>query len=204
MTRFGYVLVTVAAAELFAALFVTVALVQPRPRLIWNASASAPIGLYRLERDAHPSVDTLVAVLPPVPVARWLATRRYLAEGVPLLKHVAARPGQRICRVGGMVSVDARPVAVALSRDSRGRPLPVWRGCRTLKAGELLLLNPSVRDSMDGRYLGPLPASGLLGRAIPLLTRDTPNAPLRWRGLRARPASHPAKAKETGDVLHDL
>uniref|UniRef100_UPI003A8A898A S26 family signal peptidase n=1 Tax=Sphingomonas sp. GlSt437 TaxID=3389970 RepID=UPI003A8A898A len=170
MTRFGYVLATVTTAELFAALFVTVAIVQPRPRLIWNASASAPIGLYRLERDAHPSVDTLVAVLPPAPIARWLATRRYLAEGVPLLKHVAARPGQRICRTGAVVSVDARPVAVALSRDSRGRPLPVWRGCRTVRTGELLLLNASVRDSMDGRYLGALPAAGLLGRAIPLLT----------------------------------
>lgn len=204
MTRFGYVLATVTTAELFAALFVTVAIVQPRPRLIWNASASAPIGLYRLERDAHPSVDTLVAVVPPAPVARWLATRRYLAEGVPLLKHVAARPGQRICRAGAVVSVDARPVAVALSRDSRGRPLPVWRGCRTVQSGELLLLNASVRDSMDGRYLGPLPASGLLGRAIPLLTRDAPGAPLRWRGFRARPAFHPANEKESGDVAHDL
>lgn len=204
MTRFGYVLATVSAAELFAALFVTVALVQPRPRLIWNASASAPIGLYRLEQDAHPPVATLVAIMPPAPVARWLAARRYLAEGVPLLKHIAARQGQRICRAGAVVSVDARPVAVALSRDSRGRPLPIWRGCRRVRSGELLLLNPSVRDSMDGRYLGPLPASGLLGRAIPLLTRDAPGAPLRWRGLRPQPDSSPAKAKETGDVLHDL
>jgi conjugative transfer signal peptidase TraF len=204
MTRLGYVLATVTTAELFAALFVTVAIVQPRPRLIWNASASAPIGLYRLERDTRPAVDTLVAVLPPAPVAHWLAARHYLAEGVPLLKHVAARPGQRICRAGGVVSVGARPVAVALSRDSRGRALPVWRGCRTVRAGELLLLNPSVRDSMDGRYLGPLPASGLLGRAIPLLTRDAPDGPLRWRGLRARSVFQPVHQKETGDAIHDL
>jgi len=192
MTRLGYGLVTLAAAELFAVLFITVAIVQPRPRLIWNASASAPIGLYRLERDAHPHVDALVAVMPPAPVAHWLGTRGYLAEGVPLLKHVAATPGQRICRVGNVVSVDARPLAVALRRDSRGRPLPVWRGCRTVEAGELLLLNTSVRDSMDGRYLGPLPASGLLGRAIPLLTRDAPGTSLRWRGL--HPRSHDDRA----------
>lgn len=183
MTRFGYALVTSIAAETFAALFVIGAIYPRPPRLIWNASASAPIGLYRLERDRHPHVDTLVADMPPAPIAHWLATRGYLADGVPLLKHVAATPGQRICRAGNIVSVDARPVAVALLRDSRDRPLPVWRGCRTIKAGELLLLNPAVRDSMDGRYLGPLPASGLLGRAIPLLTRDVPGAPLRWRGL---------------------
>jgi type IV secretory pathway protease TraF len=34
---------------------------------------------------------------------------------------------------------------------------------------------------MDGRYFGPLPASTVLGRAIPILTRDTPEAPLIWR-----------------------
>ncbi|CAM5331827.1 Conjugative transfer signal peptidase TraF OS=Sphingobium scionense OX=1404341 GN=GGQ90_003448 PE=4 SV=1 [Sphingobium scionense] len=73
------------------------------------------------------------------------------------------------------------PVAVALARDGRGRPLPVWQGCRTLRARELLMLNPDHADSMDGRYFGPLPASTVLGRATPILTRDTPNAPLTWR-----------------------
>ena len=50
-----------------------------------------------------------------------------------------------------------------------------------LRAGELLMLNPDHTDSMDGRYFGPLPTSTVLGRAIPILTRDTPNAPLAWR-----------------------
>ena len=43
------------------------------------------------------------------------------------------------------------------------------------------MLNPDHADSMDGRYFGPLPASTVLGRAIPILTRDTPDAPLTWR-----------------------
>ena len=80
-----------------------------------------------------------------------------------------------------MVSVDGRPVVVARQRDGRGRPLPVWQGCRTLHAGELLMLNPDHADSMDGRYFGPLPASTVLGRAVPILTRDTPTTPLVWR-----------------------
>ncbi|CAH0351808.1 MULTISPECIES: S26 family signal peptidase [unclassified Sphingobium] len=184
MTRLGYVIATVLAGELFAGMFVTVAIFDPRPRLIWNASASAPIGLYRIQTDSDPPAGVLVAVTPTPPLARWLAARRYLPEGVPLLKHVAAKAGQRICRKGGAVSVDARPVAVARARDGRGRALPAWQGCRTLKPGELLLLNPTVPDSMDGRYFGALPASTLLGRATPLLTRDTPDTPLRWRGLR--------------------
>lgn len=38
---------TVAIATLFSTAFVAEAWLNPRPRLIWNASASAPVGLYR-------------------------------------------------------------------------------------------------------------------------------------------------------------
>lgn len=181
MTRRGWTIATATAASLFAMSFAAIAIFDPLPRVVWNASASAPIGLYRIEPERDPPLGALVAVTPPAPLARWLSSRGYLGERVPLLKHVIAKPGQRACRIGAMVSVDARLVAVARLADGRGRPLPVWQGCRTLRAGELLLLNPDHPNSMDGRYFGPLPASTVLGRATPILTRDTPDAPLRWR-----------------------
>ena len=181
MTRRSWTIATAASASLFGASFAAIAVFDPLPRLVWKASASAPLGLYRIEPERDPAVGPLVAVTPPAPLARWLAERGYLGERVPLLKHVAARSGQRVCRVGAVVSVDARPVAVALEHDGRGRPLPVWQGCRTLRAGELLMLNPDHADSMDGRYFGPLSAATVLGRAVPILTRDTPDAPLIWR-----------------------
>src|SRR3546814_5334919 len=86
-----------------------------------------------------------------------MAERGYLGRDVPLLKHVAAKAGQRVCRIGANVGVDGRAVTVALIRDRNGRSLPAWQGCRTLAAGELLLLNPDHPDSLDGRYFGPLP-----------------------------------------------
>lgn len=181
MTRRGWAIVTASAASLFGVSFAAVAVFDPFPRVVWNASASAPIGLYRIQPVRDPPHGALVAVTPLAPLARWLAERGYLGERVPLLKRVAARPGQLVCRIGVVVSVDGRPVVVARLADSRGRPLPVWQGCRTLRAGELLMLNPDHADSMDGRYFGPLPASTVLGRAIPILTRDTPDAPLTWR-----------------------
>lgn len=181
MTRPGWTIATAAAASLFGASFAAIAVFDPQPRLVWNASASAPLGLYRIEPQRDPAVGALVAVTPPAPLAGWLAERGYLGERVPLLKHVAARSGQRVCRIGAVVSVDARPVVVARLADGRGRPLPVWQGCRTLRDSELLMLNPDHADSMDGRYFGPLPASTVLGRAVPILTRDTPDAPLAWR-----------------------
>jgi conjugative transfer signal peptidase TraF len=183
MTRRFYVRATAIAASGFAVAFVAVAVLHPAPRILWNASASAPLGLYRIKPERNAPLGALVAVTPPERLARWMAERRYLGLGAPLLKHVAAKSGQRICRIGGVVSVESRPVAVARERDRLGRPLPVWRGCRTLATGELLLLNPAVPDSFDGRYFGPLPASAVIGRAVPILTRDAPGSPLVWRGL---------------------
>lgn len=168
MTRRRYAVATAIAASAFAVLFVAVAVVHPQPRLVWNASASAPIGLYRIQPDHDPPTGALVAAMPPDGLARWLARRGYLPAGLPLLKHIAAKAGQRFCRHGAVVSIDDHPVVIALSRDGRGRPLPVWRGCHTLQDGELLLLNPAVPDSLDGRYFGPLPASAVIGRALPL------------------------------------
>jgi len=158
-----------------------VAAVLPLPKLLlWNASASAPIGLYRLHPGGRPAVGDMVAVTPPPALARFMAERHYLPVGVPLLKHVAARPGALICRRDATVTIDGRTVAVARASDRHGRPLPVWRGCHVLRNDELFLLN-AAPDSLDGRYFGPVPASGLIGRATPIFTRDTPDTPLRWR-----------------------
>lgn len=181
MTRRFYIRATAIAASAFAIAFAAIAFTDPLPRVVWNASASAPLGLYRIQPDRDPPLGALVAVAPPERLGRWMAERGYLGNEMPLLKHVAAGAGQRVCRIGGVVSVDARPVAVALTRDRLGRPLPVWQGCRTLAAGELLLLNPAHPNSLDGRYFGPLSASAVLGRALPILTRDAPDAPLIWR-----------------------
>lgn len=177
MTRRRYAIATAIAASAFAAAFVAIAVADPLPRIIWNASASAPIGLYRIHPDHDPTIGALVAVTPPQRWSRWMAGRGYLPEGVPLLKHVAAKAGQRVCRIGAVVSIDARPVANARARDGQGRPLPVWQGCRSLRPGELLLLNPAHTDSLDGRYFGPLPASAVIGRATPLWLR-APSPPL--------------------------
>lgn len=184
MTRLGYVLVTTALAELFGGLFVTVALLAPHPRFVWNATASAPIGLYRLTAIDRPVVGDLVAVMPPPALARFLDERRYLALGVPLLKHVAARSGATVCRASARVTVDGRVVAIARTSDSHGRALPVWRGCRVLRAHDLFLLN-AVPDSMDGRYFGPLSSDRLLGRATPLFTRGAADTSFHWRGTDA-------------------
>lgn len=192
MSRRGYGLLTPVLAGLFGGLFTAVAVLAPHPRLIWNASASEPIGLYRIVAVEQPAVGDLVAIHPPASLARYLAERHYLPADVPLLKQVAAGPGARVCRHGGVVTVEGTRTAVALPRDNHGRALPTWHGCRNVRQDELFLI-AGARDSMDGRYFGPIPASGLLGRASPILTRTAPDQPLRWCCARAVTASplHP-------------
>ena len=177
MTRFGYVMATYAAL-----LAVGVASCVPVPvTLIWNASASTPIGFYDLAAPNDLKRGDLVAVMPEKPLADFIAARGYIGRGVPLLKHVAALPGQTVCRTGPAVTINAAFVGEALERDSRGRPLPVWQGCRRIVDGEVFLMNTAVADSLDGRYFGALPARDIIGRATPLYTDEAGDGRFVWR-----------------------
>jgi conjugative transfer signal peptidase TraF len=164
MTRFFYVIATY-----FLALAIDVSpLFHPSPKLIWNVSASAPVGLYAVQPSGPLKHGDLVITLPPQPLATFLAERRYLPRDVPLLKHVAALPGEIVCRYGLVITIDGIVVAAALTHDRAGRPLPVWQGCHKLTPNEIFLLNRAVPDSFDGRYFGPLPMISVIGRAVPL------------------------------------
>jgi conjugative transfer signal peptidase TraF len=147
-------------------------LLHPVPKLIWNASASVPIGLYAVKPTGVHQVGDLVVVRPPEALAAFLETRGYLARGVPLLKHIAALPGQDVCRTGRMITVDGVTLGHAQDRDHLGRILPRWEGCRLVADHEVFLMNWQSENSLDGRYFGPLPAAAIVGRADPLWTEE--------------------------------
>jgi conjugative transfer signal peptidase TraF len=168
VTRFGFVITTY-AATLFVAL---TSVFHPAPKLLWNASASVPIGLYAVRRALPLRIGELVVVTPPEPLAQFFAARHYLPLGVPLVKHILALPGQAVCRNGRAVTVRGAIVGEALERDRLGRALPDWQGCRALVPGEVFLMNTATPDSLDGRYFGPLPLTTIVGRADPIWTRE--------------------------------
>lgn len=177
MTRFGYVMVTY-----FSVMSVAIAAFIPTPlRLVWNASASVPIGLYDLERPSELAVGDLVAVMPDQPLADFMVERGYIGRGVPLMKRVMGLRGQRVCRTGHAVTVDAVPLGDALVRDRLGRELPVWQGCRRIADDDIFLMNPDVRDSLDGRYFGPIPARTVIGKATPIYTDEAGDGRYVWR-----------------------
>ncbi|NMN02955.1 MULTISPECIES: S26 family signal peptidase [unclassified Novosphingobium] len=140
------------------------ALLPPVPCLVWNASASAPVGLYWLSPGTSAATGDMVVARVPEPFRTLAATRRYLPRNVPLVKRVAAEAGDRVCARGVEVLVNGRPVATRQQRDALGRVLPWWQGCRVLRLEQVFLLMDSA-DSFDGRYFGVSEGVDLIGKA---------------------------------------
>lgn len=137
----------------------------PSPRLVWNASASAPLGLYGISYNSTIRRGSTVLARLPADMRALAAARRYLPSNVPLIKSVAALAGDEVCAVGDTVFIDGEPVATRRSFDFAGRMMPWWEGCHRLRHGELFLLMPGSAASFDGRYFGVTQRSEAIGKA---------------------------------------
>ncbi|MFT0850313.1 S26 family signal peptidase [Achromobacter sp. F4_2707] len=136
-------------------------------RLIYNASDSAPRGFYVVRKTQPMHDDWVITRLPP-DAAALAAERQYLPTNVPLLKRVAAMYGEHVCARNGRVTINGQDIARALGRDSLGRALIPWHGCRLLTEDEFFLLSDHHESSFDSRYFGPVSRMALLGVAVPI------------------------------------
>jgi conjugative transfer signal peptidase TraF len=156
------------------------AIVEFPTALIWNASPSVSLGLYRVRPVDRFELSDLVLVDAPGPLERFMEARGYLPPDTPLLKHVAGLPGQTVCRIGRAITVDDVPMGAALEVDRLARPMPAWQGCQRIAADEIFLMNQDAEDSLDGRYFGPIRSSSILGSAVPLWTAEDDPGRFRW------------------------
>ncbi len=177
MTPAGYFWVTYLTSLTIGGL----SLLDITPRLLWNATASVPVGFYTLRAEATYIASDLVAVTPPEPLEQFMVERGYIGADVPMLKRIAGLPGQQVCRLRSTITVDGVELGAALERDRLGRDMPIWQGCKIIAQSELFLMNWEVRDSLDGRYFGPIPASFVIGRALPLWTDEEGDGRFEWR-----------------------
>jgi conjugative transfer signal peptidase TraF len=140
------------------------------PIILWNASPSVPIGLYRL--TSRPSQTAALAVIRlPEPLRVLAETRGYLRNGALLIKPVAAGVGDTVCRHGALVTINGRIAARARTLDAAGRSLPAWSGCFRLRATDIFVLSADP-GSFDSRYLGPIDPAHVLGFALPIWVRQ--------------------------------
>lgn len=177
MSRLGWAVVTFIATSGVA----VSTWIDAPTKLIWNASASTPIGFYTVEPVGHLELTDLVAIDAPEPMARFLDDGGYLPRNTPLLKRVLGLPGQTVCRTGFLITVDDIEMGLALERDRFGRSLPDWQGCRVIAEGDIFLMNWEVPDSLDGRYFGPIPSASIIGHAVPLWTDHDGEGRFQWR-----------------------
>lgn len=140
------------------------AALPPAPRLVWNASASAPVGLYAVAPGALAEPGEMVVARVPKRYRLLAASRRYLPMNVPLVKRVAAYAGDEVCALGKDIFLNGRWIARRRAVDAAGLPMPWWRGCTILRGRQLFLLMDSP-SSFDGRYFGPTDGDDVIGKA---------------------------------------
>jgi conjugative transfer signal peptidase TraF len=159
-----------ALVALGAAMMLGSAVFPPAPRLVWNTSASAAVGLYAVTPDALAKPGDMVIARTPEPYRRLAATRRYLPMNVPLVKRVAAAAGDEVCAAGRQIFVNGRRSAARRTLDGAGRAMPMWSGCLRLRGRQLFLLMDAPA-SFDGRYFGVTEGTDLVGKARLLWAR---------------------------------
>lgn len=145
-------------------------LAEPLPLIVYNASASAPLGFYRVDTGKPITKGDLVLAHLPETAARFAADRGYAPLTVSVVKRVAALAGDLVCADSGIVVINDRVAADTLLIDREGRPLPAWHGCRVLAPGEVFLLTENIPASFDGRYFGPISSRAVIGKLVPLWT----------------------------------
>ncbi|MEB2158954.1 conjugative transfer signal peptidase TraF [Xanthomonas perforans] len=142
-----------------------------------NATASAPIGLWRVTFDAAPlEHGAMVSICPPpTAIVKAVAAKGYLGPGQcpvgtePLLKPITALPGDLVTVSLAGVAVNGHQL-----KNSRARPSvlglrPMQQGTYTVAPRTLWLISSYSADSFDSRYFGPVSDDAIQGYASPVL-----------------------------------
>jgi conjugative transfer signal peptidase TraF len=149
--------------------------------LRWNATSSMARGLWRVTAFHHPVRSEDVVLCLPEAAGRLGRARGYLDAGdcpgetEPLIKTLAAVPGDRVVVSGDGITINGTPVpgSKPLPRDDLGRPLTAADpGIYVVGDGEAWIIGGNDRRSFDSRYYGPVPLVGIRGRAVPLLVSN--------------------------------
>ena len=160
-----------AASAIMLATIAGAAIPMSGHELVFNDSPSVPRGLYWIRLGAEPRErGEYVVFLPPDTAATLIYGREWLPRSMPLLKPVGGVEGDSYCVTGERFivnDIDAGPVYFV---DARGLPLPQIRGCRRVGHREFLPVSTYLDRSFDGRYMGAVSMSNVLGSGHPLLT----------------------------------
>src|SRR4051812_31081668 len=141
-----------------------------------NASASLPIGLYRITSDQSAK---LIEFCPAEPFGSLSASRAYREKGncpdgaETLMKPIVAVAGDVVTISVRGVMVNGRLLAnsAPLKVDTKNRTLKHWPfGEYRVLAGTVWVISSYNARSFDSRYFGPIAVSSIRSHSTPLLT----------------------------------
>lgn len=137
--------------------------------LLWNATASLPLGLYWRLREPTTRRGDLVSFPVPEGVRALVSERGYLPAGSLLVKPIAASAGDRVCSRDGTLIINDEVFGNVLTTDREGRALPMDKTCGVLPPGQIYVASRTP-GSFDSRTFGPVEVSDLQARVVPLWT----------------------------------
>jgi conjugative transfer signal peptidase TraF len=143
------------------------AVMATAPRVLVNTTPSEPPGLY-VRSPLTPVPGRIVAFTAPAAAFPYADRRLSYLHRTPLLKAVAAGPGDLVCTLNGQLEIDGKARAPIAQVDRQGIALPHWSACRRLTADELFVFSDRVPNSFDSRYFGPVHRRAVLGVYAPL------------------------------------
>ena len=144
------------------------------PSVLVNTSPSEPPGVYARTTE-RPTNGRIIAFKVPPAGAGYVGRAMPYLRRRPLLKAVAAGPGDAVCEGEGGLVINGHWRAAVVDTDRQGRLLPHWRACRRLGPDELFVFSNRVPNSFDSRYYGPVSRGSILGvyRLVAALGEDT-------------------------------
>ena len=139
------------------------------PFVLLNTTPSEPPGLYTAAL-APIRVGVIIAFRTPEAAFPYADRRLSYLHRTPMLKAVAAGPGDDVCAASDRLVINGQDRAPIASRDGEGRALPRWTGCRRLGPDELFVFSTRVPNSFDSRYFGPVRRDAVVGVFQPVVT----------------------------------
>ena len=147
-------------------------------RFVVDATPSMLVGVYEITNKPI-TRGVIVGACVPESYATLAKQRNYVGSAScsnglrPVMKHVAALPGDEIVVGIRGVSVNGESIANTrvLSSDANGQSLPNQRGRHSVGKKQYWLISNTDIGCFDSRYFGPV--SETLGVVEPLITRST-------------------------------
>jgi len=119
-----------------------------------NVTASLPVGLY-VKTNKLIKIGSIVAFRPDFD--KYPFVTKYLTPGIPLMKRVAALPGQTY------------QLPLASDTDSKGHAIKPWAITKGIVPNNYLIVLGDTQYSLDSRYLGFIPQSSIIDIVQPFL-----------------------------------